>query len=88
MPEDITISFVRESYQRELFKWFRDNNYIVEKTYGGIYYIVKECFFVTQIIVLKELDKENHTCLTALTRKMDKDSAYRLAEFVANLTDK
>lgn len=88
MLEDITISFVRESYQRELFKWFRDNNYIVEKTYGGIYYIVKEGFFVTQIIVLKELDKENHTCLTALTRKMDKDSAYRLAEFVADLTDK
>lgn len=88
MPEDITISFVRESYPRELFKWFRDNNYIVEKPYGGIYYIVKEGFFVTQIIVLKELDKENHTCLTALTRKMDKDSAYRLAEFVADLTDK
>ena len=55
MPEDITISFVRESYPRELFKWFRDNNYIVEKPYGGIYYIVKEGFFVTQIIVLKEL---------------------------------
>ena len=88
MPEDITLSFVRESYPRELFKWFSSNNYVVEKPYDGIYYIKKDGFFATQIVVMKELSKKNHILLSSLTREMDKEGAERLAEFVAGLTDK
>lgn len=88
MPEDITLSLVRESYPRELFKWFEKNNYVVEKRYSGIYYIEKDGFFATQIVVMKELSKKNHILLSSLTREMDKEGAERLAEFVAGLTDK
>lgn len=88
MPEDITISFVRESYPRELFKWFSSNNYVVEKPYSGIYYVYKDGFFATQIVVMKELSKENHLFLTSITRKMNKEDAERLAEAVAGLTIK
>ena len=73
MPEDITLSFVRESYPRELFKWFEKNNYVVEKRYSGIYYIEKDGFFATQIVVMKELSKKNHLFLTSITRKMNKE---------------
>ena len=88
MPEDITLTFVRESYPRELFKWFSCNNYVVEEPYSGIYYIHKDGFFATQIVVMKELSKDNHLYLTSITRKMNKEDAESLAKAVAGLKNK
>ena len=60
----------------------------MEKPYSGIYYIYKDGFFATQIVVIKELSKENHLFLTSITRKMNKEDAECLAKAVARLTDK
>lgn len=88
MPEDITLTFIREGYPRKLFEWFRDKNFVVEERYHGIYYISKEGYFATQIIVMKELSKENHTYLISLTSRMDKNDVLRLTKSIMGLTDK
>lgn len=60
----------------------------MEEPYSGIYYIHKDGFFATQIVVMKELPKDNHLYLTSITRKMNKEDAERLAENIACLMDR
>ncbi|MDO4339103.1 MAG: hypothetical protein Q4C91_13635 [Eubacteriales bacterium] len=69
--DDITLSFVREGYPRELFRYFRERNFTVEQRYPGIYYVTRDGFFPIQVIVSKELDKELHIWLTSLTRSVN-----------------
>ncbi len=64
--EDITLTMVRHSYPSKLFRWLRKNGYQVTEKYPGIYYITKEGFFPTQILVSKRLSPENQKWLTVL----------------------
>lgn len=74
--DDITVSLVRERKPYKLFRFFRRKNYIIENIYPGIYYIKKDGFFDTQIIVSKELNEKNHVWLKALASGM-KDEQIR-----------
>ncbi len=86
--EDITITMVRHSYPRKLFHWFRKNGYQITEAYPGIYYIAKEGFFPTQVIVSKSLSPENQKWLTVLRKNLTKvdieRTIYQLNELADN----
>lgn len=86
--DDITISFVREGYPRELFRYFRERRFAVEKKYPGIYYVRKEGFFPMQVIVSGELNKELHIWLTSLTRNLKTSAAETLVYRIGRLKEK
>ena len=78
--EDITISLLRESKPRELFNYFKEHNVEIEKPYQGIYYIKGISPFPAQIVVIKELGKEEHVWARALTENMKKKDLENLIE--------
>lgn len=86
--DDITLSFVRERYPRELFKWFKANNFAISKPYAGIYYVAKEGFFPIQIIVSGQLNRESHTWLTSLSRNLKEQDVKRLVQNMNSLSEK
>ncbi|MDO4307353.1 MAG: hypothetical protein Q4C77_11000 [Eubacteriales bacterium] len=85
---DVTLSFVREEYPRELMKYFRQKGFIIEEEYPGIYYVTKAGFFPAQVIVSGKLNKDLHIWLMALTRNMEKSTAETLVYKIQNLTEK
>lgn len=85
--EDITLTFIREGYPRNLFKKLRSYHFSIEEKYKGIYYVYKEDFIATQIIVSKRLDPHNHMWLNALTKKLDRSRAEALLAKTTGLTN-
>ena len=63
--DNLTISLFVYEKPDELFSQIENENMTIEKAYDGIYYI-KNAFMDTQIIVVKELNKENHSALHSL----------------------
>lgn len=86
--DDITVSIVREEKPEGLFAYFADHGIKVEKQYPGIYRVVNEVLFPTQIIVTEELDEESHTWLKALSDKLRKEQLKALLERTDGLTQK
>jgi len=76
--DEITISLVQKSKPLKLLKYLRDNGFLVEQRYTGIYYVIKEGCFATQIIVSSELNPELHIWLVSLTKAMQQDTARKL----------
>lgn len=76
--EDITITMVRERKPIKLFRWFQRNGYEITEKYKGIYYVVKEDGFLTQILVSSRLSKENQKWLTLLSRDLVHADAQRV----------
>ncbi len=68
--EDITISLVRNGKPEGLFRFFKEKGYLVPNPYNGIYYVKKEGFFDTQVIVSKELDSQEHVWLRSLQKNL------------------
>lgn len=59
--------------------------------YKGIYYLEKDDFISTQVIVSSRLDSKNHMWLNALTKKLDRPRAERLlstTNALENISDK
>ena len=84
--DEITITLVREKKPAKLFQWMKENGYPIQEVYRGIYYVIMENQFVTQIIVSKELSKENQKWLTLLSRELDKLDAERMVTQIESLT--
>lgn len=85
--DEITITMVREGKPERLFHWFVKNGYQIEEVFKGIYYVSKEGCFLTQIIVSKQLSKENQKWLTLLSRRLDKSDAKRVVAQIESLTE-
>jgi len=86
--DDITITLVREGKQRELLKWFIQNDYRVCEKYKGIYYAEKEGSFPIQVIVSGRLSTENQKWLTLLSRNLERKDAERIVIQSESLTEK
>ena len=72
--EEITITFIREAYPRELFRILEGYGVIKEEKYPGIYYLKGNTVFDTQVIVTRELDGEKHASLKVLSKNaLEKD---------------
>ena len=70
--DDISATLIRESKPEALFKYFTENEYKVSNPYNGIYYIENGLKIPTQIIVGRELKRENHIWLNLLSDNVTK----------------
>ena len=87
-PDDITVSIVRDSKPRELLKFLDTHGFSLSMPYKGIYYVNENVLFSTQIIVTRELEKENHTWLRVLSENVKPFDAQRLLSNLHNLKEK
>lgn len=87
MLEDMSLTFIREGYPRELFKMLKKYHFHIEEKYKGIYYVYKEAFISTQIIVSRQLDTHNHVWLNSLAKKLNHVRAEYLLERTTDLVD-
>ena len=69
--EELTLSIFRESYPRELFKALRESGYTIEEQFPGVYYILGNVLFDTQVVVTRRLSRETHSSLRILSRNAD-----------------
>ena len=86
--DDITVSIVRQSRPVGLFGYFEKHGIRVTNPYHGIYYVLDAVLFPTQIVVTRELDKKEHTWLTALSDGMNKRDMEAFLERIDGLTQK
>lgn len=84
--EDITISFIRDTFPRKLMKFFRSNGYEIIKAFPGIYYVKKDGFFDTQVIVSCQLEGESHVWMKSLTDTLQRQNATNLLKNLKTLT--
>lgn len=71
--EDVTVTFLRYSYPRELFKNLSAMGIDMEERYPGIHYAKGDVLFPIQIIVTKDLDRKKHASLRIITRKANEE---------------
>lgn len=71
--EEITLTFIRERKPVKLFKRLRKENFFIEEKETGIYYIIKEGYINMQVVVTKELSRENHIWLNSLAKHIDEE---------------
>ena len=89
--EDVTLSFIRDRKPLKLFKKLKKEKFHIEEMYPGIYYIIKDGFIKTQVIVSHELSRENHIWLNSLSEKINLEQATELigiAQQLEGLDDK
>ena len=71
-PDDeITVTYLRNAYPRELFKILTDKGMEIEERYPGIFYIKGETLFPCQVIVTSRLDGKKHPGLKILKTGAD-----------------
>ena len=70
----VTITFVRERKPEKLLKWFSDNNYKVYEKTSGIYYVEKDGFIKTQVVVTAEVGEKEHIFLKTLKRGLNEST--------------
>ncbi len=86
---DITLSLVRNAKPAGLLRYFSSAGTVIENPYQGIYYLSgNEILFPTQIIVIRELFNESHTCLRVLTQKPQAGDINRFLNLMKSLEGK
>lgn len=70
--DEITMSLIRKAKPVKLFQYFEEHGIQLENPYKGIYYVKDSVLFLTQIVVTKELNPQEHIWLTALSDGMQK----------------
>lgn len=70
----ITITLVRERKPEKLLRWFKENSYKVYEKTSGIYYIEKDGFIKTQVVVMAEVGEKEHIFLKTLKRGLKRST--------------
>ena len=70
--DEITTSLIRKAKPVKLFRYFEEHGIRIENPFKGIYYVKDGVLFPTQIVVIKELNPQEHMWLTALSDGMQK----------------
>ena len=65
------MSIFREAYPRELFKALIESGCTIKEQFPGIYYILGNVLFDTQIVVTRRMSRETHSSLRILSRNAD-----------------
>lgn len=76
--EEVTLSFIRERKPKKLLKRLIGEDFSVEERYKGIYYISRSGDVSIQIIVSKDLNRENHIWIKALTEALNEIEAKKI----------
>ncbi len=79
--EELTVSFVREAYPRELFAALEKMGLVRREKFPGIYHIEGNVLFPTQVVVTNRLEKNMHRSLRILSKHVKKEDAQ---EFIKN----
>lgn len=82
---DITVSLVRDAKPVGLFRYLEENGYAITRHSHGIYYIEGKIPFPVQMVVTKELNKETHAWLRALSNKVQNEDALRVLHQIPGL---
>ena len=69
--DELTLSIFRETYPRELFKALKKSGCTIKEQFPGIYYILGNVLFDTQLVVTGRLSRETHSSLRILSRNAD-----------------
>lgn len=85
--DDVTVSLVRDAKPEELFKYFEEHRYTITSPCNGVYYIEGAVLFPTQIIVTKELERDAHIWLKALSDRVEKQDMEELLKRISGLTE-
>ena len=75
--DDITISLVRHTKPDKLLSYFTERGFQVTQKYAGIYYVMKEGLFDTQVVVTGELEEEDQIWLRAMTPNLEQKTMER-----------
>ena len=67
--EDVLVTLARADKPGKLLKWLREN-YQVEETHPGVYYIEQAGLFPVQLIVSDELPEQDAVWLQSLTNRL------------------
>ena len=84
--EELTVSIFREAYPRELFEAFRKSGRTPEERFPGIYYILGNGLFDTQIVVTGQLSRKTHSSLRILSRNAEAEDVRAFLAGVERLT--
>lgn len=76
--EEVTLTFIRESKPSKLFKKLEKEKFRIEEKWRGIYYIIKDGNIRIQIVVTKELSRDNHIWLNSLSARMNEQNIKEL----------
>ncbi len=82
--QEITVSFFREAYPRELIKSLVRQGLSIEEKYPGIYYVKGRVLFYMQIIVMRELQK--HSGFKILSKNAREEDVRCFLETVSGYT--
>ncbi len=85
MDADVTVSIVREQKPVKFLRQLGERYAVTEKA-GGIYRI-SGALFPMQVLVTKELDREEHVWVTSLTRNLSRKRAQKLLGSCTGLSD-
>lgn len=84
---EMTLTFIRENAPLKLLKKLKDLHLSVEEVSKGIYYISGYNEISIQIIVTRDLDKEQHVWINSLTSQIDEEQIKKLVTITNNLTE-
>ena len=85
--EEVTVSFLRYSYPRDLFKKLEGYGVKIEKKYPGVYYLSGNVMFDTQVIVTKELDSKKHPVLKVITKNAREEDVRKFLNDTKSIKD-
>ena len=86
--DEITITIIRDTRPEGLFGYSEKHGIRVTNPYRGIYYVLDEVLFPTQIIVGKELEQKGHAWIKALSDGIQKQEMWELLERISRITHK
>ena len=84
---ELTISLFRESYPRELFVKLKQEGYLVENKFPGIFYIKRRLPFDAQVVVTSRLEPGKHLGLKMLSQHVSEADARAFMEKAKLFTD-
>lgn len=88
--KEITLTFLRNSYPREMVRELAESGAVVTKAFPGVYYLERgddgkgDVLFPTQNIVTGELDKAKHSTLRVLAKNASEDDVRLFLEEALN----
>jgi hypothetical protein len=84
---ELTVSLFRQGYPQELIQELRRMGLSVEEKFPGIYYVIGNVLFPTQIVVTKQLRKEIHSSLRILAKNAEEEDVRRFIEESSKLME-
>lgn len=84
---DLTLSFLREGKPAQLLHWFEKNGFDITEYQSGIYHIHKTGHMDMQVVVSRELDKDEYRWITKLTDRVEAEDVKKMHEVIRLLKD-